>query len=185
MFMKTITYNGLDGNPITEDFWFHLRLSDIAKMELSAEGGSFRDHLIEIVNSGNGSRIIAAFEDIIAKSYGIRGTDNKKFSRSDEISKDFMDTDAYSVLFMELVTDAEAGAKFVNGIIPESLTEKPDPDKPTGPRAIAVPHIVANTARPIEDVAVVNPVREMTLAEMQAAIDKAAQPVKPVTPVTP
>ena len=35
-----------------------------------------------------------------------------------EISTAFSQTEAYSQLFMELATDADAAAKFVNGIVP-------------------------------------------------------------------
>ena len=38
--------------------------------------------------------------------------------KSEEISNGFAQTEAYSQLFMELATDADAAAAFVNGIIP-------------------------------------------------------------------
>ena len=36
----------------------------------------------------------------------------------------FMETEAYSVLFMELVTDASKAAEFFNGIMPKDLGEQ-------------------------------------------------------------
>ena len=36
----------------------------------------------------------------------------------------FMATEAYSQLFMELATDADAAQKFVNGIIPADLSKQ-------------------------------------------------------------
>ena len=37
---------------------------------------------------------------------------------------DFKETEAYSQIFMELATDADAAAKFVNGIVPADLAQK-------------------------------------------------------------
>ena len=38
--------------------------------------------------------------------------------------EEFKETEAYSQLFMKLATDADAAAKFVNGIIPAKLAER-------------------------------------------------------------
>ena len=42
--------------------------------------------------------------------------------KSEEISRDFMETEAYDQLFMELITDPKKAAAFVNGVI--SFNEK-------------------------------------------------------------
>ena len=40
------------------------------------------------------------------------------------LSRKFAETEAYSVLFMELATDDAKAAEFVNGIIPPDVAEK-------------------------------------------------------------
>ena len=45
----------------------------------------------------------------------------KRALNGTKLADRFAQTDAYSELFMELVTDAEAAANFVNGIIPDDL----------------------------------------------------------------
>lgn len=123
MLKKTITYKDLDGNDITEDFYFNLSKAEIAEMELTAEGG-FQEMLQRIVDTRNGAEIIRVFKEILAKAYGKRSEDGRRFIKSPQLSEEFMQTDAFSELFMELVTDAEASAKFVTSIVPSDLAEK-------------------------------------------------------------
>ena len=120
MLKKTITYSDLDGNQIVEDFYFNLSAAEIAEMELSHRGG-LSSYLQQIINSNDGAAIITAFKEIISKSYGQRSDDGKRFIKSPELSKAFMETDAYSQMFLEMVTSAEASAEFVRGIVPANL----------------------------------------------------------------
>ena len=47
-----------------------------------------------------------------------KSADGKRFIKSEELSTAFSQTEAYSDLYMELATNADEAAKFVNGIIP-------------------------------------------------------------------
>ena len=123
MLKKTITFKDLDGNDVTEEFYFSLSKAELAEMELGKQGG-MQQHLLKIINDSNGAEIIKAFKEIIYQSVGHRSEDGRRFIKSTEISDAFMQTDAYSVLFMELVTDAQAGATFVNAVMPSDLVEK-------------------------------------------------------------
>ena len=42
-------------------------------------------------------------------------------SKSEQLTTEFTQTEAYSQLFMELASDAEAAAAFINGIIPNDI----------------------------------------------------------------
>lgn len=126
MLKKTITYTDYDGNTRTEDFYFNLNKAEIAEMELSTNGG-MEKMLTQIVNSQDGKRIMEVFKGIILKAYGVKTADGKRFEKSEEISKAFEQTEAYSELFMELVTDAEKAAAFINGIIPVVKAASPAP----------------------------------------------------------
>jgi hypothetical protein len=123
MLKKTITFKDLDGNDVTEEFYFSLSKAELAEMELGKQGG-MQQHLLKIIKDSNGAEIIKAFKEIIYQSVGQRSEDGRRFIKSTGISDAFMQTDAYSVLFMELVTDAQAGATFVNAVMPSDLVEK-------------------------------------------------------------
>lgn len=126
MLKKTIQFEDLDGNPVTRDFWFHLSEAEITKLELSADGNSLSEHLQRLSSSEapSGKAIIESFEAILLGAYGERDADGVTFNKSPEISRRFSNTNAYSVLFMELVTDSEASDKFVTGLMPKSLQER-------------------------------------------------------------
>ena len=117
MLKKTITYTNYNGIEVTEDFYFNLTKAEIMEMEMSTSGG-MAEMINKIVASQDAPAIIKIFKELILKAYGEKSADGKHFVKSEEISVAFSQTEAYSQLFMELATDADAAAKFVNGIVP-------------------------------------------------------------------
>lgn len=117
MLKKTITYTDYNGSERTEDFYFNLTKAEIMEMELTTAGG-LSEMIEKIVAAKDAPTIIKVFKDLVLKAYGEKSPDGRRFMKSPEISEAFSQTEAYSQLFMELATDDEAAAKFVNGIIP-------------------------------------------------------------------
>ena len=124
MLKKEIKYQDFDGNERAEIFYFNLTQAEIAEMELSINGG-LSSKINEIIKAEDNESLIRIFKEIISKAYGEKSPDGKYFMKSKEISKAFECTMAYSVLFMELVQDADAATAFMNGIIP--VTNPPPP----------------------------------------------------------
>lgn len=124
MLKKTITYTDYDGNERTEDFYFNLTKAELTEMQLSQNGG-LEKLLKKIVAEQNSARIVEMFKDIIFRAYGEKSLDGKRFIKKDKdgnlLADAFAETEAYSDLFMELATDADAAAAFINGIIPKDL----------------------------------------------------------------
>lgn len=131
MLKKTMTYTDFNGEEITEDFYFHLSEAEISEMELDSEGG-ISQKLQKIINSKDITKIKEYFQWIILKSYGEKTDDGKHFIKNEKVSEMFSYTQAYSDLWMELITDANAAVKFVEGIMPKSVVDKAkqnDPEK--------------------------------------------------------
>lgn len=120
MIKKTITYTDYNGNTRNEDFYFNLSKAELMEMELSISGG-----LVEmarrIVTAQDQPALVKVFKDLIIKAYGIKSPDGKRFIKSQEIIDEFVQTEAFSELFMELATDTDAAVKFFNGVIPANL----------------------------------------------------------------
>lgn len=116
MLKKTIKYADLNGVERTEDFYFNLSKPEIVKMQASVKGG-YDTQLKSIGAGGNPAQIMEFFEDLIIKSYGVKSEDGRRFMKSEEISKSFMETPAYETLFEELVTNDKAAATFVNEVM--------------------------------------------------------------------
>jgi hypothetical protein len=126
MLKKAITFEDLDGKQVTEVFHFGLSKADLAEMQLGAKGGSLEALVRAMIADEDGQKIIDTFKMIIQKSVGRRGEDGRRFIKSQEITDAFMQSDAYSELFMELVSDAKAGAEFINMIVPSGLAKPQD-----------------------------------------------------------
>ncbi len=117
MLKKTITYVDYNGTERKEDFYFNLSKAEIMEMEMGTTGGMV-EMINRIVAAQDAPAIIDVFKKMILRAYGEKSADGKRFIKSKEISEAFSQTEAYSQLFMELATDADAASKFVNGIVP-------------------------------------------------------------------
>lgn len=120
MLKKTITFNDLDGNPVTEDFYFSLNKAEIAELEFSEKGG-LSGYVEKIIATEDNTKLIAIFKDLILRSVGRRSEDNRRFVKSQDIIDDFTQTEAYSELFVELATKTDSAIQFINGIVPKGL----------------------------------------------------------------
>lgn len=120
MLKKTITYTDYNRVERTEDFYFNLSKAELMEMELGVTGG-MTEMLDKIIAAKDAPSLMKTFKEMIMKSYGIKSDDGKRLIKSEELSIAFTQTEAYSVLFMELITDDKAAADFVNGIIPNEI----------------------------------------------------------------
>ena len=123
MLKKTITYIDYNGVERTEDFYFNLSKAEVLELEMGTTGG-LTEMINKIVAAQDTPTLIKIFKDLVLRAYGEKSPDGKRFIKSDEIRDAFSQTEAYSNLFTELATDAEAASKFFNGIIPDNV-DKP------------------------------------------------------------
>lgn len=123
MLNKKITYVDFNGVERTETFSFNLTKAEIMEMEMGTTGG-LSETINKIVETQDHPSLIKIFKDLVLKAYGEKSADGKRFIKSPELSEAFSQTEAYSELFMELATDADAAAKFVNGIIPADAAKQ-------------------------------------------------------------
>lgn len=123
MLKKTITYTDYDGVERTEDFYFNFTEAELMEWQLVTNGG-LTSYVQKIVDAKDQPRLITLFKELLLKAYGIKSDDGRRFIKSDKISEEFSQSPAYSILYMELVTDDKVAADFVNGIIPVKLSEQ-------------------------------------------------------------
>lgn len=127
MLKKTITYTDYNGIERTEDFYFNLSKAELMEMEMSTTGG-----LVEmgkkIIAAKDAPALITLFKSLVLKAYGEKSDDGKRFIKIDKdghrLSDDFAQTEAYSILFMELAMDDNAASNFINGIVPADLSKQ-------------------------------------------------------------
>ena len=120
MLKKIITYTDYNGVERTEPFYFNLSKAELMEMELGVTGG-MTEMLNKSIAAKDAPSLMKTFKEMIMKAYGVKSDDGKRLIKSEELSIAFTQTEAYSVLFMELITDDKAAADFVNGIIPNEI----------------------------------------------------------------
>lgn len=116
MITKRITYTDYLGQKRTEDFSFNISKAESAELELSVDGG-LSELLRRIIKAEDKYALIREFKKVLVLSYGVISPDGRRFIKSKELTDSFIQTEAYSNLFMELATDDKAAAEFVNGIL--------------------------------------------------------------------
>ena len=125
MLKKRISYVDYDGNERTEDFYFNLDRRELSEMNYQVDGGL--DKMLQrIIDSQDTRRIVEFFTDLIKKSYGKKSPDGRRFIKNEEVLEDFLQTEAYTELYMELIGDADKASAFVRGIIPKQLLDAAD-----------------------------------------------------------
>lgn len=121
MLKKAIKYTDYNGVERKETHYFNLSKAEVMEMEMSTVGG-FAEMIQKVVDAQDTPSLVKIFKDLILKAYGEKSPDGKRFIKSEELSTAFSQTEAYSVLFMELATDAQAASAFVNGILPSDIS---------------------------------------------------------------
>ena len=122
MLKKLIKYTDYDGRERSENFYFYLNKAELMEMELGVDGG-MQQMIQLIIDKQDIPKIMDAFKKIILRAYGEKSPDGRRFIKSKELSEAFSQTEAYSNLYMELVTDARAAAAFINSIVPEEVAQ--------------------------------------------------------------
>lgn len=123
MIKKTITYKDLNGNDRTESFYFHFYESEILEMEMSVDGG-FAERIQRIIDAKDQPSLIRVIKKFVLDAYGVKSDDGKRFIKNDEVRAAFVESPAYSKIFMELVMDDVVAAEFVKGVVPSEMSDR-------------------------------------------------------------
>ena len=93
---------------------------------MSIDGG-WAERMQKIVDAKDLPTLSRIFKDIILKSYGEKTPDGRRFIKSERLSEAFSQTEAYSELFMELLSKEGAAAEFMSKVIPQINENVPAP----------------------------------------------------------
>lgn len=138
MFTIERTYKDFLGQERTEKFYFNYTTAELVNMRFSVNGG-LENLLQDMLDKQDGVQIMQTIRKVILSAYGEMSLDGREFVKSEEISKRFESTQAYSDLYMELITNPEKAANFINSLLPEEVKEE---------MAKAPKDVVKNTNQP-------------------------------------
>ncbi len=116
MYKKTIEYEDFNGNKRKEQFYFNLSKAELMEMELSTKAG-VEEKLRVLIATKDNATIVKTYKDLILKSYGIKSEDGTRFIKSQQLRDEFEQSAAYSEFFMELLSDQDEQARFINAVI--------------------------------------------------------------------
>lgn len=123
MLKKTVTYKDYNDVERTETFYFHFNEAEILDMEMSTEGG-FAERVQRIIDAKEQTALLKVIKKFVLDAYGVKSEDGKRFIKNDEVRDAFVQCPAYSIIFMELVTNDVLAAEFVNKVVPESMKDQ-------------------------------------------------------------
>lgn len=123
MLKKTISYVDYDGNQRKEDYYFNLSKAELVEMQVS-EAGGLEKTIQKIIDEQDNKKLVALFKDLITKAYGEKSLDGKRFIKNQEITEAFIQSAAYSDLFMELTTNTDKASEFIIGLLPKDLADE-------------------------------------------------------------
>ena len=127
MLKKTIKYVDYNGDAREEIFHFNMSKAELIRFEMNIPGGIEKTIKTALEEKDNAT-LFNLFEQLIQKSYG-KKTADCGFAKSEKASTEFSQTEAYSELLMELMTDptGKKFADFFKGILPKDyVAELPD-----------------------------------------------------------
>ena len=120
MLKKTIEYTNYNDEKKSKDYFFNLKKSELADLQYKTPKGFI--HYIETITEAQDTVALwNAFREIVLLSYGVKSDDGERFMKSDQLRKEFEETEAFSELIVELITVDGAAADFINQVMPQDL----------------------------------------------------------------
>lgn len=148
MITKNITFEDLEGNEITQPFYFNVSKAELIKLQTKEKNGLDRK-LRQIANNQDVNGLITTINEFIEMSYGEKSEDGIAFIKQKNgvrLVENFMNTDAYSKLFEELVSDPDKLMEFIIGILPKDLAAQAQAEIAKNPKLMGSKEGIVATA---------------------------------------
>ena len=123
MLKKTVIYKDFDGKKRSEQLYFNLTEPEIVRLDVTYKGG-LETFIKQLDPEGRPDEVLELFERVIRTSYGEKSEYGRFFFKDPQAVSLFMQSAAYSALFMELIQDGDAAADFVNGLLTQTAISK-------------------------------------------------------------
>lgn len=119
MIKRTYKYKDYNDNEREETYYFDLRDDELVKLELGTRGG-LSEKIKRLISTQDIPEIIKVFEDVVKMSYGEKSADGREFIKDPALTKSFMQTKGYSMLFMDFITKENFASDFFNELVPNT-----------------------------------------------------------------
>lgn len=135
MISRTVTYaNLLDGKDVTEELWFHLRKDEILRIMGRAKK-DWDEYVKEMTAREDVDEIFDFIESVLKLAYGERSSeDGRTFRKDKKLQEDFINSEAYSELMVNMMVDVAEGGKETQKFFSALVG---DPNKGTVPEKVS------------------------------------------------
>lgn len=116
MIAKTIKYVDFDGEERSETAYFNINDAELAELEIEVDGG-FSNLMKEVTEKKESALYYKIFKILVSKAYGVKSEDGRRLIKSAEQSAEFLQTNAYSELFYEVISSEESATAFFKGVL--------------------------------------------------------------------
>lgn len=118
---ESITFTNLDGEEVTEDWYFSLAETDLADLPFMHDAN--RDEILtNIAKNKDSAGWLKILKMVIFASVGRR--EDNLLIKDEETVKQFRYGGAYTEFFADLITQEDAGWGFFQSILPERLLKQ-------------------------------------------------------------
>lgn len=125
MVKKTITFTDFNGNEVTKDFYFNLTKMEFSELDENIPGG-LNNLLDKLLTEKDKNLTVRLLSILLLAAYGEK-TDDGRFVKEDahgrRLSAFFKVSEAWDVLFMNLVKNERELSEFLVGIIPKDMQD--------------------------------------------------------------
>ena len=116
MIKKSIKYVDFNGNEREEDFYFHMSVPEVTRLQTKVAPESIEDYILRIAREDKLEAVLELIEEIILGSVGTKSPNGKSFIKNKEFREEFEYSQAYAELFEELMTKPDSLQAFAAGI---------------------------------------------------------------------
>lgn len=122
MLGKNVTYKDFNGREVQDTVYFNLTPAELLELNI-------RDDLEAVGKSGDSNKIMDTFKRILKAAYGVRTPGGAQFVKTENDWAVFSSGEAYSQIFIQLVTDADYAVAFIRELIPANLAAEVEQQK--------------------------------------------------------
>lgn len=123
MLVKKLKFKDFYGNEREAEYYFHMSEADAYKLDLKTTGGIGRK-LKNMTETQDIPAFATMLDNLILQSYGRISDDGISFVKDPAETKKFAESNAYNMIFKELVTNGDACIDFIKRILPQNMQDR-------------------------------------------------------------
>lgn len=119
MICKTLKFKDIEGKEHEIKAFFHLNDADLGELSVYKKGG-LKAYMEQCMDTEDGYGAVKFLKTMVEKAYGKKVRDPELgtiFMKDPAETAKFINSEAYAVLFNELMSNADVASEFINGLV--------------------------------------------------------------------